>query len=121
MVVVGGQEGSLEILKETSTIVFHSSHLKLSNISIQSDALGSSLVPISQTLDPVTERAILQLSSVLPIGSKTVLFAKFEAELTGSMMGYYYSTSEEEGKKTYYALTQFAVGPIHFCKRWLHP
>ena len=102
----------LEILKETSTIVFHSSHLKLSNISIQSDALGSSLVPISQTLDPVTERAILQLSSVLPIGSKTVLFAKFEAALTGSMMGYYYSTSEEEGKKTYYALTQFEVSPF---------
>ena len=99
-------------MKETSTIVFHSSQLKLNDISVQSDALGSSLAPTSQTLDPVTERVILQFSSALPTGSKAVLSAKFEAELTGSMMGYYYSTSEEEGKKSYYALTQFEVSLI---------
>lgn len=99
----------LEVLKETSTIVFHTSQQKLNDISIHSDALGSSLAPTNQTFDPVSERAVLQFSSALPAGSKVVLNAKFEAELTGSMMGYYYSTSEEEKKKSYYALTQFEV------------
>ena len=41
--------------------------------------------------------------------SKVQLKIDFDADLTGNMMGYYYSTWEKDGKKQYYTLTQFEV------------
>ncbi|KAH8117511.1 peptidase family M1-domain-containing protein [Phellopilus nigrolimitatus] len=97
----------LEILKETSSIVFHTSNLNIKDVTIHSDALKIKQVPTSQSLDPVTECAILKFPTAFPMGSKAQLEVKFDAELTGDLMGYYLSSWEKDGKKQYYALTQF--------------
>ena len=100
---------SLEILEDTSSIVFHTSQMNLGNVSVSSSNLQGELKPTSQTLDPITERSVLEFSNTFTAGTKVQLKAKFDAGLTGSMMGYYYSSWENKGKKEYYTLTQFEV------------
>jgi aminopeptidase 2 len=68
------------------------------------------LAPTEQTLDSASERVAYSVNDTLPAGSKASLKVSFKGGLTGSMMGYYKSTYEEEGKTKYYALTQFEVG-----------
>lgn len=100
---------SLEILKETPKLVFHSSGLNLSNVSVSSDGFKTTQAPVAQTFEDKSERAILDFSSPFAKHSKVQLKIDFDANLTGDMMGYYYSTWEKEGKKQYYTLTQFEV------------
>lgn len=100
---------SLEILKETPKLVFHSSGLNLSNVSVSSDGFKTTQAPVAQTFEDKSERAILDFSSPFAKHSKVQLKIDFNADLTGNMMGYYYSTWEKDGKKQYYALTQFEV------------
>jgi hypothetical protein len=71
------------------------------------------LVPTEQTLDNASERVAYSVNETLPAGSKVSLKVSFKGKLTGSMMGYYRSTYEEEGKTKYYALTQFEAGKIY--------
>lgn len=65
-----------------------------------------------ESLDIVSERVTYQFPQALPGGSKAELRIGFSGELTGSMTGYYKSSWEDEGKKKFYALTQFEVSKI---------
>ncbi|PWN20753.1 putative AAP1-alanine/arginine aminopeptidase [Microstroma glucosiphilum] len=65
-----------------------------------------------QSIDQVStdskkERATVKLATPLPSGAEAKLTVAFESEIDDSMMGYYYATSEHEGKKIISALTQF--------------
>lgn len=62
--------------------------------------------------DEDNERATIKLPTTLAAGTKVVVKIDFESELTGSMMGYYRSAYEVNGKTEYYALTQFAVRSV---------
>ena len=100
---------SLEILKDTSSIVFHTSSLNIRDVSIKADSLKEEQAPVSQSFDAAPERMTLQFPTSFPAGSKAQLKVTYDAQLTGNMMGYYYSTWEKEGRKQYYTLTQFEV------------
>ncbi|CAO1624129.1 unnamed protein product [Sympodiomycopsis kandeliae] len=58
-------------------------------------------------VEPKRERASVKLATRLPQGAEAKLTVAFQSELDNSMMGYYYSTSEQNGKKYVSALTQF--------------
>lgn len=97
----------LDIQKETSTIVFHASSLNIKDVSITADSLKTAQAPKSLSLDAAAERATVVFPTTLPKSSKAQLRVTFDAQLTGNMMGYYYSTEETDGKKQVYTLTQF--------------
>lgn len=98
-------------MKPTSSVVFNTANLALNDLSISSPALPSPEVhPASALkLDEEAERATLQLSKQLPVGSKAEFKIGFNGELTGAMLGYYHSAWEHEGKTQHYTLTQFEV------------
>ncbi|KLO10866.1 hypothetical protein SCHPADRAFT_906524 [Schizopora paradoxa] len=99
---------TLNVQKETSRLVFHSSGLILSDIVLHNQSSDAKETPVSQTMDTVTERAIIDFPSTFVAGSTVVLQAKFQGPLTADMMGYYRSSWKNEGKEEYYSLTQFA-------------
>lgn len=98
---------SLDVKTETSTLVFNSSDLTLGNITLHSDALQTSQTESSRSFEQEQERMHVHFATALPAGSKAQLQIAFDGKLTGSMMGYYHSTYEVDGKTKYYALTQF--------------
>lgn len=117
---------SLDVKKETSTIVFNSADLQLGNASIHSDALQMDQVDSSRKYDPVQERTALHFAKPLPAGSKANLKITFDGKLTGNMMGYYKSSYDVDGKKKFYTLTQFEVCPslrtcVNGSMMWLQP
>lgn len=89
--------------------MFHSTGLNLSDAIVSSDGFKTSQAPASQSFEEKSERAILDFSSPFAKGTKLQLKVKFDADLTGNMMGYYYSSWEKDGQKQYYTLTQFEV------------
>ncbi|CAE6458236.1 unnamed protein product [Rhizoctonia solani] len=101
----------LDVVEETSKITFNSSNLALheDSLSITSDALKTEHTQTVKLAgeDTVKERVTVQLSTPLPKGSKAKLRIGYEAKLTGSMKGYYYSSALHEGKPRNYTLTQF--------------
>lgn len=70
---------------------------------------GQTYAPNATDYDKESERTMLTLPSSLPVGSKAVLKIGFEADLSGSMTGYYRSAWKKDGKTVHYALTQFEV------------
>lgn len=76
---------------------------------LYSDALKAEQDATFASFDKTQERTTYQLSNSLPAGSKAELKIGFTGKLTGSMMGYYKSSWEQDGKTKYYALTQFEV------------
>ena len=101
---------SITVTNTTSSITFHTSKLNLSDVSVYSEALKDDIKVTSVDIDADSERVAVQLSTSLQAGTKAQLKVKFDAPLTGSMMGYYHSSWEKDGKKQYYTLTQFEVG-----------
>jgi len=99
----------LDVKKATSTIVFNTADLQLGVASLYSDELKTEEVQSSCAIDTTAERATLNFPTLLPAGSKAQLHVGFQGKLTGSMMGYYMSSWEQDGKTKYYALTQFEV------------
>ncbi|EGO21509.1 hypothetical protein SERLADRAFT_372157 [Serpula lacrymans var. lacrymans S7.9] len=97
----------LDVKKETSSIVFNTAELDLKDASIYSDVLKTEQVETARSFDTAAERVTLQFSTPLPAGSKARLSIGFAGKLTTSMMGYYKSSYEHEGKTKNYALTQF--------------
>ena len=81
------------------------------DLTLVSSALASSQVcpPSAVQNDNESQRTTVALAVTLPAGSKAELKLGFESELTSSMMGYYRSSWQHEGKTEYYALTQFEV------------
>ena len=103
--------GSLDVVKDTSKIVFNTAKLALGTAYVSSESLKQTVVQASKefTFDEENERATISLPTPLTAGSKVQLKVDFEGELTGAMMGYYRSAWEHEGKTKYYTLTQFEV------------
>ncbi|KAG8687839.1 Aminopeptidase 2 mitochondrial, partial [Ceratobasidium sp. 395] len=101
----------LDILEETKTITFNSSDLVLheEGLTVTSDALKTEQTQTVKlaNVDQKSERASVQLATPLPKGSKAKLRMGYEGKLTGSMLGYYYSSAAHEGKPRNYTLTQF--------------
>ncbi|KAJ3574305.1 hypothetical protein NP233_g1859 [Leucocoprinus birnbaumii] len=97
----------LDVKEATSRIVLNTSDLDLGTAWLSSDSVKVDQVLSAQTFDKESERVSYELGITLPAGSKASLKVAFKGELTGSMMGYYKSTYEEDGKTKYYALTQF--------------
>ncbi|SJX60857.1 probable AAP1-alanine/arginine aminopeptidase [Sporisorium reilianum f. sp. reilianum] len=99
----------LDVLEDTTSIVFNAAEkLHLSKSLVLSQALktdNKSIVALD--IDTKHERATAKLPNALPKGSKAQLVVAFASDIDSSMMGYYRSTWEHEGKKGYYALTQF--------------
>lgn len=102
----------LDVLEDTKTLTFNlHPTLNITHLAISSSDLKSSSavqIPVDTlTHDKDQERCIVDLSNLpngsLRSGSKGVkLWTRFEAELGGSMAGYYKSEgdlSEETGKK----------------------
>jgi hypothetical protein len=100
---------SLDVIKETSTLTFHSSALKIGNATAQCDALKTSQTDTSRTFEDEQERCVLHFATPFPAGSKIELKIAFDGALTGAMMGYYKSRYTVDGKEAIYALTQFEV------------
>ena len=102
---------SLDVVKDTSQIVFNMNKLTLGETRVTSAALKEDIVQASSELkiDAANERVALELPVTLPAGSQLQLKVDFAGELTGDMMGYYRSAWEHEGKTQHYALTQFEV------------
>ncbi|CAE6452278.1 unnamed protein product [Rhizoctonia solani] len=101
----------LDILEETKTITFNSSELILheEGLTVTSDALKTEQTQSVKLtgVDQKSERASVQLTAPLPKGSKAKLRIGYEGKLTGSMLGYYYSSAHHEGQPRNYTLTQF--------------
>ena len=101
---------SLDVLQDTSELTFNSSDLTLSNPSVYSEALASSVdVDPSVTFNEKRGRASVKLAKTLPAGSKAKFKIAYEGKLLSNMTGYYRSVWDHDGKKDYYSLTQFEV------------
>lgn len=110
----GTAEIDLEIVEETDRITFHAaSTLEILKIVYQSRQLSSSSFNHPQLIqnierDEKFERCTVKIDGQhLPVGSQARLGIVYKGILEGSMMGYYKSSYEFEGKKGFYGLTQF--------------
>jgi aminopeptidase 2 len=109
---MGTVEIDLTVSHATSRIVLNvTTDIELRDISLSLPDGQTTLVPISQATDKVSERLTLVFPAALVAGSSAKLFVAFAGALTGSMVGYYRSltTGPDEDKK-YCALTQFEAG-----------
>ncbi|CAE6412039.1 unnamed protein product, partial [Rhizoctonia solani] len=101
----------LDVLEETTNITFNSLNLVLheDSLIVSSDAHKTEQAQAARLVDVDTkkERVSVKLSTPLPKGSKAKLQIRYEAKLTGSMTGYYHSSTSHEGKPRNYTLTQF--------------
>ncbi|KDN42604.1 putative AAP1-alanine/arginine aminopeptidase [Tilletiaria anomala UBC 951] len=100
---------TLNIEEETDVITLNvGPKLTLSKAHITSSALktDSKTVAVLEH-DKEHERAVARLGQKLPKGSQATISIAYGSEIDNSMMGYYRSTWEFEGKKGFYALTQF--------------
>lgn len=102
---------SLHVLQDTKSIQFHASKLKLGQITLTSTSLNQTFAPDSTSVKfyDKQERVTLDLTQTILAGTRGELKIDFSEDLTGSMMGYYRSRFEQDGKEAYYALTQFQV------------
>lgn len=101
----GAVDVSLEVQQATSKIIFNAGKaLELSDVVVSYDGHREQASPAH---DAQHERATVSLKKELPKGAKVTLTAAFRGEIDDSMMGYYRSSWEHEGRKGNYALTQF--------------
>ncbi|KAF5386438.1 hypothetical protein D9757_005908 [Collybiopsis confluens] len=105
----GTVEIDLKVNEDTSTIVLNSANLQLADasVTITQAGPGEAFVPVSQSVDAISERATFVFPSTFKAGSALQLFIAFEGELSGNLVGYYEGTWEHEGEKKYYTVTQF--------------
>ncbi|KAL0947133.1 hypothetical protein HGRIS_013264 [Hohenbuehelia grisea] len=97
----------LDVKEDTTKVVLNTSGLQLGPAVAFCVATQKEQEPSSHDLTTSNERVTYHFATPLPAGSKVHLTIPFNGELTGSMMGYYKSSWEHEGKTKYYALTQF--------------
>jgi aminopeptidase 2 len=103
----GAVEIDLKVNVDTTRIVLNAADLHLSDVSVTIVGGEEAFVPISQSTDKLNQRATFFFANTFPAGSSLRLFIAFEGKLTGSLIGYYEGTWEEEGKKKVYTVTQF--------------
>lgn len=79
---------SLEVLEETSKIVFNAADLELDQVSLHSEALKTEQIQIAeQTVDKDQDRVAVTFATPLPANSKAQLRVGFKGPLTGGMTG----------------------------------
>lgn len=107
-------EGTTEIdvlvSRNTDEITFHAAPtLEIIRVVVQSESLNRAQPEVvkSFTRDEKFERCTLTLSAQIPSGSQIKIAVVYKGVLEGSMMGYYRSSYEFQGKKGFYGLTQF--------------
>ena len=107
----------------TSSLVFHlSKNVTVTHLALHTSELkstSSSALPLeSLSFDEERERATIDLKQTggegLRAGAEAKLWVRFEAELTGSMAGYYKSEGEagEDGKKPVYVLVRISTAAL---------
>jgi aminopeptidase 2 len=99
----------LDVKKETSRLVINAADLKIEPASLYSESLQQDYDLLIPVLDTTLERVIFELKATLPAGSKAQVRIPFNGKLTGSMIGYYRSSWDDNGKRRSYALTKFEV------------
>ncbi|MCO5610061.1 hypothetical protein L7F22_064296 [Adiantum nelumboides] len=99
----------VDVHEDTDKLILNvGNKLGLGKAIVASEALKTeSKSVLSLDVDTKHERATAKLASKLPKGSKATITCAFEGVLDDSMMGYYRSSWEHEGKSGYYGLTQF--------------
>ncbi|KIJ42373.1 hypothetical protein M422DRAFT_75548 [Sphaerobolus stellatus SS14] len=98
----------LDVLEDTSSLVFNTTKLNIHDVVVHSEAQKSQETQTVNTdFDQKLERAIVQVANPLKKGSKVQLRVWFDGKITDELMGYYTSSYKDNGKKIYYALTQF--------------
>lgn len=97
----------LDVKEETSKIVLNALDLDIAHSKVSSDALQEEFTGLASVVDKENSRVAVELPKALPKGSKATLTMPFASKLTDSMIGYYLSAYELDGKKKYCALTQF--------------
>ena len=108
----------LSVKASTSSLTFHlAKNVSITHIALHTTELKSTsslaLSLDSLSFDEDKERITVDLAKApgqgLTAGTEAKLWVRFEAELTGSMAGYYRSEGDagDDGKKPVYALTQF--------------
>ncbi|KAJ7727197.1 leucyl aminopeptidase [Mycena metata] len=99
----------LDILRETSAIVLNCADtLSVTEASIHCAALETNQVQAAQiVIQENLGRVTLNFLASLPAGSKAQLKLKYNAKLSGSMVGYYKSAWKNGDHTEYYAMTQF--------------
>ncbi|PKI82777.1 Aminopeptidase 2 mitochondrial [Malassezia vespertilionis] len=101
----GAVATELEIFNTTRQIQFNAGKgLTLGSVRVSLDGKQTSVAPY---IDAEHERVTVQLDEPLQQGSHASILVPFRGVIDDSMMGYYKSTWEHEGKKGHYALTQF--------------
>jgi len=106
----GTAEIDLAILEDTDQITFHAAPaLEILKVVYQSKSLNSSQPQVIQSIerDEKFERCTVKIDHKLSAGSDAKLGIVYKGVLEGSMMGYYRSSYEFEGKNGFYGLTQF--------------
>lgn len=107
----GAVDVDLLILEETRRIVLNAADLELGNVSILLDN-AQTLVPVTQSLDKLNERATFVFPATLPAGSRGLLRISFAGSIDDNMVGYFKSSWKKEGRLQNYALTQFEASLI---------
>ncbi|KAF8311309.1 hypothetical protein DL93DRAFT_2229778 [Clavulina sp. PMI_390] len=97
----------IDILADTDSITFNAADIDFTDATILDSSSGQVHAQIARTDDSKQERVQLKFPETFKKGSKVQLSVGWKAELTDSMNGYYRSSFEQDGKKAYYALTQF--------------
>lgn len=101
----GAVDVALEVVNDTQTLAFNAAKgLTLSSVRLTADGHEQLLQP---SVDADHERVTLQLSTPLRKGSQASVLVAFRGKIDDSMMGYYRSTWQHDGKHGNYALTQF--------------
>ncbi|KAL4243857.1 Aminopeptidase [Abortiporus biennis] len=104
---------NLQIIEDTSSIVFNVLNLNIINASVVaystgwdvSDYSGDSL---DVRIDVESERGIIDLPIILTAGHNVILKLGYEAEISGApLIGYHRSAWQQDGKTKYYAVTRF--------------
>ena len=99
----------LEVVNDTDRVQFNAAEsLRVSKVLVGGDAAKAAHTELVQPeVDGKHERVSAQLHTTAPRGSRLSLSVAFAREIDASMMGYYHSTWEHQGRKGNYALTQF--------------
>lgn len=83
---------SLDVLRDTSTVTFNASNLTIKDATLYSDGLKTEQVQAVKSFDEKAERVTVRCSNPLIKGSKAQLRVRYEAQLTGNMLGEISST-----------------------------
>ena len=105
---------SVQVKKETSTVVLNTAKLELGTVSVLVTPAGGAaphtMEASSRDFDETFERGLFSFPGALPAGATARLSLAFKGALTGDMLGYYFSKGGADGE-TVYTLTQFEVSP----------